>query len=147
MNRPGRIGGEFVMASNPASAAPKLRLWRALVAAIAAEVVLGVLAALAFGNPTPTTGAVNIVVPVAAFVVFIPAGWWTARPALPGTQVINGALPGLWGVVLYIVLTLVAANFVAESDFASTLRPAYLIAHALKIAGGLIGGWLASRKA
>jgi hypothetical protein len=135
------------MASNPASAAPRLRLWRALVAAIAAEVVLGVLAAVAFGNPTPTTGAVNIVVPIAAFVVFIPAGWWTARPALPGTHVINGALPGLWGVVLYIVLTLIAANFVAESDFATTLRPAYLIAHALKIAGGAVGGWLASRKA
>ena len=133
------------MASNPASAAPRLRLWRALVAAIVAEVVLGVFAAVAFGNPAPTSGAIDIVVPIAAFVVFIPAGWWTARPALPGTHVINGALPGLWGVVLYIVLTLVAANFVAEADFAATLRPAYLIAHALKIAGGLIGGWLASR--
>ena len=134
------------MAGNPEARPPALRWGRALIAALVAELVLGGLAALLFGNPAPTSGPIDIVVPVAAFIVFIPAGWWTARPAPPGTQLVNGAMPGLWGVVLYILVTLVAANLVAEGDFAATLRPAYLVAHALKIAGGMIGGWLVSRR-
>ena len=88
------------MAGNPEARPPALRWGRALIAALVAELVLGGLAALLFGNPAPTSGPIDIVVPVAAFIVFIPAGWWTARPAPPGTQLVNGAMPGLWGVVL-----------------------------------------------
>lgn len=60
---------------------------------------------------------------------------------------LNGLVAGSWGIVLYVALTLAMQGAVAGFDFESSLRPAYLLAHALKIVGGGIGGWLAARKA
>jgi hypothetical protein len=59
---------------------------------------------------------------------------------------LNAFVAGAFGVLLYVALTLVAAATVADFSLAGSARPAYLLAHGLKIVGGLIGGWLASRK-
>jgi hypothetical protein len=61
--------------------------------------------------------------------------------------VLNGFVAGMWGIVLYVAMTLVAAGSVADFDFASSARPAYLLAHGLKVIGGVIGGWLVLRSA
>lgn len=135
------------MASNPEARVPALRWGRALVAALVAELALMVVAAGLYALNQDPGHLLNLVTPPAAFIVFIPAGYWTARRALPGTQIINGATPGLWGVVLYIALGLVASQFVEGTNVTDGFSPAYLAAHALKIVGGMLGGWLASRRA
>jgi hypothetical protein len=135
------------MASNPEARVPALRWCRALVAALVAELVLMIVAAGLYGFAADPSHLLNLVTPPAAFIVFIPAGYWTARAALPGTQLINGATPGLWGVVLYIALGLVASQFVEGTSVTDGFTPAYLAAHALKIIGGMLGGWLAARRA
>ena len=134
------------MARNPEAKGPALRWGRALVAALVTELALMVVAAVLYSIEADPAHLLNIVTPPAAFVVFIPAGYWTAKPALPGTELINGATPGLWGVVLYILLGVVASQFVAGTSVTDGFTPAYLLAHALKIIGGVLGGWLASRK-
>lgn len=134
------------MATNPEVRGPALRWGRALIAALVAELVLIVIAACLYTVQSDPTHQLNLVTPPAAFIVFIPAGYWTAKPALPGTELINGATPGLWGIVLYILLGVVASQFVAGTSVTDGFTPAYLLAHALKIVGGLIGGWLASRR-
>jgi hypothetical protein len=134
------------MAGNPEVRGLTLRWGRALIAALVAEVALMLIAGVLYGIEADPTHLLNLVTPPAAFIVFIPAGYWTAKPALPGTEIINGATPGLWGVVLYILLGVVASRFVAGTSVTDGFTPAYLAAHALKIVGGMIGGWLASRK-
>ena len=89
--------------------------------------------------------ALNVGVPPASFLVLIPFGWWAARGATR-SQVLNGVLAGLSGVVIYLCLTGIGAA-VTHQDLSASLRPAYLLAHALKLAGGAVGGWLAARKA
>jgi hypothetical protein len=59
--------------------------------------------------------------------------------------VLNGFLAGAAGVVLYLCLVLVGAA-VTHTDPLASLTPAYLLAHALKMAGGAVGGWLAARR-
>jgi hypothetical protein len=135
------------MASSPEAKAPRLRWGRALIAALVAEVALMVVAGVIYGIQADPTHLLNLVTPPAAFIVFIPAGYWTAKRVLPGTELINGATPGLWGVVLYILLGVVASQFAAGTSVTDGFTPAYLAAHGLKIVGGVLGGWLAARRA
>ena len=95
------------MATNPDTAAPKLRWLRALVAAIVAEVALICVAIPVYSSmpQADATALLSLIVPPASFVVFV-----------AGTSVTDG------------------------------FTPAYLLAHALKIAGGAVGGWWVSRK-
>ena len=121
-------------------------LWvRSFIASFLAEIVLGVVTVALFAtlaNPNP---ALDILIPILALVLFIPAGKWAAKPA-PGRAIFNGALTGIWGIVMYLVLTLYMRGAVADFDFESSLRPAYMLAHGLKVVGGAIGGWLLLRK-
>jgi hypothetical protein len=135
------------MAGNPDSAAQGLRWGRALVAAILGEVVL-ILVAIPVYSAKPqadATALLSLVVPPASFVVFIGAGYWSAK-GVPSAALLQGALAGLIAVVAYILLGFVASLFVAGTSVTDGFTPAYLAAHALKIAGGAIGGWLVSRK-
>lgn len=136
------------MASNPNAAAPKLRWGRALVAAIVAELALICVAIPVYSSMSQAdaTALLSLVVPPASFVVFVVAGYWSARP-VPASGMLQGALAGLIAVVAYIALGFVASLFVAGTSVTDGFTPAYLTAHALKIAGGGIGGWLVSRKA
>ena len=136
------------MASTTDTAAPRLRWGRALVAAILGEVVL-ILVAIPIYSSMPqadATALLSLVVPPASFVVFVGAGYWSARSA-PAAGLLQGALAGLIAVVAYIALGFVASLFVKGTSVTDGFTPAYLTAHALKIVGGAIGGWLVSRKA
>ena len=121
-----------------------LRWGRALVAAIAVEIVLVALTVVISRVKADPTQTLNWVIPPACFVLFVPGGYWTARGT--AAPMLNAFVAGAFGVLLYVALTLAAAATVTHFDLASSARPAYLVAHGLKVVGGLIGGWLASRK-
>ena len=135
------------MADTNVHTARGLRWGRALLAALLAEVVLVAIAAPIYaGMGAASTHTLNIVIPLASFVAFLLAGYWAALP-VPGRGVMQGALTGVWAVVLYIGLGLVASLFVRGTSVVDGFTTPYLIAHALKVIGGAIGGWLVARKA
>jgi hypothetical protein len=128
-------------------AKPGIRWGRTIVGAIAVEVVLMIFAVAVYGS-LGEAGAQPVLdwaTPPLALILFIPAGRWVARGT--SAPVLNGFVAGMWGIVLYVAMTLVAAGSVADFDFASSARPAYLLAHGLKVIGGVIGGWLVLRSA
>jgi hypothetical protein len=136
------------MATHPDRAARRLRWWRALAAAIVGEIVLMLIAIPVYSAmpQADATALLSLVVPPASLVVFVGAGYWSAKP-VPAAGVLQGALAGLIAVAAYLVLGIVASLFVAGTSVTDGFTPAYLTAHALKIAGGGVGGWLVSRKA
>ena len=148
MKRPGHSGEKLIMASHPNSAAPRLRWGRAVLAAIVAEVALICVAIPVYSSmpQADATSLLSLVVPPVSFVVFVGAGYWSAKP-VPAAGWLQGALAGLIAVVAYIALGVVASLFVAGTSVTDGFTPAYLLAHALKIAGGAAGGWWVSRKA
>lgn len=79
-------------------------------------------------------------------VLFVLFGYWAARP-LRSRFVLHGLLTGAVGVVLYIVLIVGATSLpgAPPMDWGKSFAPSYLLTHALKLAGGTIGGWLAAR--
>lgn len=124
-----------------------IRWGKTLVAAIAVEVALiiptiAIFAALGDAGAQPV---LDLLIPPLALILFVPAGMWVARGT--SAPILNGFVAGLWGIVLYVVLTLVMRGAAADFDFESSVRPAYLLAHGLKVVGGVIGGWLVARKA
>jgi hypothetical protein len=121
-----------------------LRWGRAFVAAVAVEIVLIALTVVISSFEADPTQTLNWVIPPACFALFIPGGYWTARGT--AAPLLNALVAGVFGILLYVALTLVAAAAVKDFSLASSARPAYLLAHGLKVVGGLIGGWLASRK-
>jgi len=121
-----------------------LRWGRALVAAIAVEIMLVAFTVVISRVKADPTQTLNWVIPPACFVLFVPGGYWTARGT--AAPMLNAFVAGAFGVLLYVAPTLVAAATVKDFNLASSARPAYLLAHGLKVVGGLIGGWLASRK-
>ena len=127
--------------------APRTRWLRALLAALLAEIGLALIAAPVFmAMGMRSTATLNWLIPPASFAVFVLAGWWAARGE-PRKAVLTGLLTGAWAVVLYIGLGLVAAQFVKGTSVTDGFTAPYLVAHALKIAGGALGGWLVARKA
>ena len=135
------------MASNSDGTTQGLRWWRALVAAILGEAVLMLIAIPVYASmpQADATALLSLIVPPASFVAFVAAGYWSARP-VPGAGLLQGALAGLIAVAFYIALGFVASLFVKGTSVTDGFTPAYLTAHALKILGGAIGGWLVSRK-
>jgi hypothetical protein len=135
------------MASNSDAAAPKLRWLRALAAAIAGEVALMLIAVPVYGSMAQADATLLLgkIIPSASLVAFLAAGYWSAKP-VPVRGLLQGALVGLIAVVAYIALGFVASLFVKGTSVTDGFTPAYLTAHALKIVGGAIGGWLVSRK-
>jgi hypothetical protein len=122
---------------------PTIRWLRVMIAGFLAEVAIIVVVIPFYFLPDRQT-ALNLAVPPASFLVFVGFGWWAAR-GLPRWQVLNGFLAGLAGVLLYLALGFVGAAATHTNPMAS-MTPAYMLAHALKMAGGAVGGWLAARK-
>jgi len=133
------------MNANAELVAPKVRWLRALLAAFIAEVALILVAVPVYATSADPTPILNLVIPPASGLVFLFAGYWSALP-IPRRGIAQGALTGAWAVALYIGLGLVASVFVAGTSVTDGFAPAYLTAHALKIVGGAIGGWLVGRK-
>jgi uncharacterized membrane protein len=134
--------------SNPNAAAPKLRWGRAVIAAILGEVVLILVAIPVYSSmaQAEATSLLSLIVPPASLIAFVGTGYWSAKP-VPARGLLQGALAGLIAVVAYIALGFVASLFVKGTSVTDGFTAAYLTAHGLKIIGGAIGGWLASRKA
>ncbi len=108
---------------------------RVLLAAFLAEVVLIVLAAafyLAYGEAGATAKLVYVV-PPACLLAMVAAGYWVARKA-GDRPILHGTLVGVAGALMYVALT-----------WGKTLPLAYVVSHFLKIIGGALGGWLATR--
>ena len=75
-----------------------------------------------------------------SFLVFVPVARWLARGL--SRPVLHGALMGAAATAIYIALGAVASLFIPNAPPTPFI---YYVAHALKIAGGATGGWLASR--
>jgi putative membrane protein (TIGR04086 family) len=132
-----------VQEGHAAPAAPAIRWLRVLLAGFLAEVALVAVAVPLYFLPNSQT-ALNLCIPPASFVVLVAFGYWTARGA-PRSQVLNGFLTGLAGVGLYLCLVF-AGSAAAHRDPMASMTLAYLLAHALKLAGGAVGGWIAARR-
>ena len=133
------------MASNPVSAAPKLRWLRALVAAFVAELALMCIAIPVYSMAADPTAVLNLVVPPVSGLLFLVAGYWAALP-IPQRGIWQGVLTGVWAVALYLALG-IGATMAGKGHVTDGFTTAYLTAHGLKIVGAAIGGWLVSRKA
>jgi len=86
----------------------------------------------------PLSGVGNAAFLIELFLVFMLAGWWVARGARE-LVVLNGLLVGFAAVLIYEI----AAR---GSGQPIPISASYLLAHAVKIAGGGLGGWLAARR-
>ncbi|HEY1125903.1 MAG TPA: hypothetical protein VGE65_09735 [Sphingobium sp.] len=122
-----------------------VRWLRVLLMGLAAEVALMIIVipfALLGGERL-----LDIAVGPVTLIVFALFGFVIARP-LSGRHVLHGALMGAAGVLIYNALILSATSLPGAPplDVARTFSPLYLLSHALKLVGGGIGGWLASRK-
>jgi hypothetical protein len=123
-----------------------LRLGRIAIAAFGAE-VLGVLALVVlvamFGPPgiqaaQPFAERLGAYVgPISGFVLCLLGGWWVGKSATP-FELRNGLAVGLAGAVLDIAIA---------STMASPFQWLLLLSNAGRIAGGTLGGALASRGA
>lgn len=127
------------------TAKPRLRIWRGLLAAVLVEVALVVPTFVRVVTTGVSTQELNPAIPVMALILFIIAGYWCGRGT--SAPVLNGFIAGLWGVLLYLALSLCLSSAVADYDLEKSVSPAYLLAHGLKVVGGVIGGTLAARKA
>ena len=64
-------------------------------------------------------------------------GWWVASRKAHRYRVLHGLFVGLTAVLLYEIVTF-------RQPIPVNLQ--YLLAHAVKVCGGVIGGWLAARQ-
>ncbi len=123
---------------------PRLRIWRALLAAVLIEIALVIPTFVRVVTTGVSTQELNPAIPVMALILFILAGYWCGRGT--SAPVLNGLIAGLWGIALYVALTLVLSATAADFELENSIRPSYLFAHGLKVVGGVIGGWLVARK-
>lgn len=126
-------------------AAPRVRWLRALGAAVVAEIVLMLVAVPIYATMADPLPTLNIAIPAASALVFLFAGYWSALP-VPGRGILQGVLTGVWAVALYLAIGLVAMLFVKGANITDGFTTAYLAAHALKVVGGAVGGWLVSQR-
>lgn len=124
---------------------PRYRWGRTLLAAVCVELLLVPPTIIIFSTVANPEALLDIVIPILCFGLFIPAGMWVAKGT--SAPIANGLIAGIWGILLYVAMTLVLNGAVADFDLESSVRPAYLLAHGLKVVGGVIGGWLVVRKA
>jgi hypothetical protein len=86
----------------------------------------------------PLSALGNAAFQIELFLVFALFGWWVARGAHK-LVLVNGLLVGVAAVLIYEI----AARGSRQSI---PISASYLLAHAVKIAGGGAGGWLAARQ-
>jgi hypothetical protein len=75
---------------------------------------------------------------VASFVMMFLLTLWVAK-RIESDYVLHGALIGLTGAILFTTLVLVLSGSPAQ-------HPLYLVAHGLKVVGGITGGLVANKR-
>ena len=120
---------------------PALRWGRIVLGGVIGELLLiaAVIPLYAFGA---SEAAITVLAVAGSFVAFIPVAWWLARPL--SRPMLHGVLMGAAAAAIYVMLTVLGALFVAD---APPVPAIYYVGHALKLAGGACGGWLAGRSA
>jgi hypothetical protein len=107
---------------------------RGLIGGFVAELLLIVVAVPFFA--TGNEAALTWVIPPACFLLCLGAGYVAGRGA--SRPLAAGAVVGLFAALSYLALTSLSGE---------PLPIAYHVGNGLKVAGGLAGGWLASRGA
>jgi hypothetical protein len=113
---------------------------RVLLGGFLAELVLFV-AVIPMRVAGSSEAAVTVLAVLGSFIVFVPVAWWLCRSL--ASPVLHGALMGAAAAAIYLLLQLGTALFVADAPAVPLM---YYVAHALKLAGGATGGWLAERR-
>jgi len=118
-----------------------LRWGRIVLGGILAECLL-IVAIIPMRMLGSSETSVTDVAVVGSFVAFVAIAWWLGRSG--GRPVVHGVLMGAVAALFYTVLAVAAQQFVTD---APPMPFIYYVAHALKLAGGATGGWLAQRAA
>jgi len=118
-----------------------LRWGRIVLGGILAECLL-IVAIIPMRMLGSSETSVTDVAVVGSFVAFVAIAWWLGRSG--SRPVVHGVLMGAVAALFYTVLAVAAQQFVTD---APPMPFIYYVAHALKLAGGATGGWLAQRAA
>jgi len=118
-------------------ASSSLRWGRIVLGGFLAEILL-ILAVIPVYATGGRQSVLTTVAVAGSFLAFIPVAWWLGRTT--PRPVLHGTLMGAAGATIYIVLTIVGRQLDPNAPPAPSI---YYVAHALKLAGGATGGWLA----
>jgi hypothetical protein len=121
--------------------ASSLRWGRIVLGGVLPELAL-ILAVIPMRMAGTSDNAVNVVAVAGSFLVFVPFAWWLGR-SLP-RPILHGVLMGVVATAIYLMLQVLATMFAPEPPVIPWF---YYVGHALKLAGGAVGGWLAGRSA
>lgn len=116
-----------------------LRWGRIVLGGFLAELLL-IIAVMPVYAAQGGQSALNIVAVGGSFAAFIPVAWWLGRTI--ARPMLHGVLMGAFAAAVYTLMFVVGRQF----DPSTPPMPAiYYVAHLLKLAGGAMGGWLATR--
>jgi hypothetical protein len=119
-------------------ASSSLRWGRIVLGGFLAELLL-IIAVIPVYATGGSQSVITTVAVAGSLLAFIPVAWWLTRTT--PRPVLHGALMGAAGATVYILLTVVGRQFDPNAPPAPWI---YYVGHALKLAGGATGGWLAS---
>jgi len=115
---------------------PHIRWGRVLAGALLVELTM---MAIIVPLNAVSASAAYFSVPVLAFATAVLFGRWAARP-LAGGFILHGVLVAVAASLMYITLTVAAG-------VSGDLPMLYHVSHAVRVAGGAVGGLLARRSA
>ena len=120
-------------------ATTRLRWGRILLGGLLGELILiaAVIPIYATGGSQTAVTALGV---GGSFVAFVPVAWWLGRGL--ARPILHGALMGAVGAAIYMTAGVVGQLFVEDAPAVPLI---YYLGHALKLAGGSVGGWLAGR--
>lgn len=118
-----------------------LRWGRILLGGLLAELILmaAVVPVYAMGASDAVITAIGV---GGSFVVFVPLAWWLGRSI--ERPVLHGVLMGVVAAAIYLGMSVIGRLVDPNAPAAPFI---YYVGHALKLAGGALGGWLAHRSA
>ena len=118
-----------------------LRWGRIALGGFIAELLL-IFAVIPMRMAGSSEDAITVLAVGGSFLVFIPVAWWLGRSL--ARPILHGVLMGAFATVIYLVLQVLTTMFAPEPPEVPAI---YYVGHALKLAGGAVGGWLAGRSA
>ena len=121
--------------------ASALRWGRIVLGGFLAELIL-IVAIIPLQMAGGRESAITAAAVAGSYFVFVPVAWWLGRPL--ARPVLHGVLMGAAAAAIYTLLGVIGRFFVPDAPPTPAI---YYVAHALKLAGGATGGWLAARQA